>query len=189
MKKLDRDGVLVLFDLCHEPSMRYKRCAGISVGVTLGTGVYIDAVGQGFDGREVTKGLARHERFVIPWFELRRCCIENSKEYRTWLISEPEYLISRYERIQFLSGLKLYGIEVPLEVALDKVPEQYEEISDFIWLDVIQNVIKKLEKIEDILKNTHLHEFSITGHTEGKRFLPWQLSDDSRYQFQKKLNN
>lgn len=32
---------MVLFDLCHQPSEKY---AGISVGVSLGNGVFIDAV-------------------------------------------------------------------------------------------------------------------------------------------------
>ena len=60
-------------------------------------------------------------------------------------------------------------------------PEKYNEIPDFIWMDVIKNVIKKLEKMEDELKNYNMNEFSISGHTEGKRYLPWQMFDKSRY--------
>lgn len=40
VKKLDDDGVLVLFNLTHAPSERYERYAGISVGVSVGKGVY-----------------------------------------------------------------------------------------------------------------------------------------------------
>ena len=70
VKEIDSDGVIVLFNLSHEPSQRYQRYAGISVGISLNSGVYIDAVGKGFDGREVSKGIVTHERYFIPWFDI-----------------------------------------------------------------------------------------------------------------------
>lgn len=39
VKKLDSDGILVLFNLCNKPSERY---AGISVVVSINNGVYIE---------------------------------------------------------------------------------------------------------------------------------------------------
>ena len=61
------------------------------------------------------------------------------------------------------------------------VPLKYEEIPDFIWLDVIKNIIKKLESKEDELRSVGFTEFSISGHTEGKKYKPWQIFDKSRY--------
>lgn len=176
IKKLDRDSVLVLFDLCHEPSERYKRYAGISIGVSVGNCVYIDAVGRGFDGREVSKGITSHEHYYIPWFELRKVNIENFRKYRTYLISHDEYKASRKSRIDFLNSIGLKN-----EVIFNYIPEEYIEIPDFIWLDLIKNLIKKLEKMEEELISAKLYEFAISGHTEGKKFFPWQMFDKNRY--------
>lgn len=181
VKSIDPDGVMVLFDLCHQPSERYERYAGISVGVSLGNGVFIDAVGKGFDGREVSKGLSIHEQYYIPWFELRKCNIENFKDYRTYIISDSEYKYSRDNRILFLTSLGLSK-----QIVSQYIPTKYKEIPNFIWLDVIKNLIKKLENMEDELNSVGLNEFAISGHTEGKKFLPWQIFDKSRYELVKK---
>lgn len=178
VKAVNSNGVLVLFNLCHESSERYERYAGISVAVSLGNGIWIDAVGKGFDGYEVSNGVTTHERYYIPWFDIRRCSIENFKEYRTYLISDSDYQKSRKQRISFLVK---EPIGLPLEVVEENVPKQYSEIPDFIWLDVMKNLIKKLEEKEDLLASNDFFEFGISGHTEGKRFLPWSMFDKSRY--------
>lgn len=182
VKKLDSDGVLVLFDLCHEPSERYERYAGISVAVSISNGVYIEAVGKGFDGREVSKGLDVHEIFFIPWFDLYKCNVENFRDYRTYLISKEDYKISREKRISFLESLRL-----PVEDVSKYIPVEYTEIPNFIWLDVIKNLIKKLPSMEEELLSASFREFAISGHTEGRRFLPWQMFDKSRYELVKRL--
>ena len=171
IKKENEKGVLILFHLNVEKTERYERYAGISVGVSLGNFIYIDAVGKGFDGREVLKGISCHERYSIPWGDIRKVTIDHFKDYRTFLISQSEYLKSREERITFLESC---GIDK--EIALKNIPEVYEEIPDFIWLDII----KVLEKEEDILRDDHFLEFNLSGHTEGKRFRPWQMVDDRR---------
>ena len=165
VKELDSDGVLVLFDLSHEASERYERYAGISVGVSVGRGVYIDAVGKGYDGREVSKGLDCHERYYIPWFDIRKCNISND-----------DYILSRERRIDFLTSV---GID--REIALENVPDVYMEIPDFIWIDIIKNLLKKFEYMEEELNSIGLVEFAMSGHTEGRHFLPWQMFDKSRY--------
>lgn len=37
------------------------------------------------------------------------------------------------------------------------------------------------------LSSVDLNKFAISGHTEGKKFLPWQIFDKSRYQLVKKI--
>ncbi|MBR3161348.1 MAG: hypothetical protein IKF19_06685 [Bacilli bacterium] len=59
----------MLFHLNILPTERYQRYAGISVGVSLGNNIYIDAVGKGFDGREVLKGICCHGR----WLMIKEC--------------------------------------------------------------------------------------------------------------------
>lgn len=176
VKEKDKQGVIALFNVTNPPSERYQRCAGISVGIDLGEGIYIDAVSKGFDGREVSKSICTHERYYIPWFELRRCCIENFKQYQTFQISDEEYHKTRINRIKFLESLGLNSNEF-----IQYIPETYEQIPDYIWLNIIKNLLKKLEKKEDILRKNNFEHFAISGHTEESEFKPWQMFDKSRY--------
>lgn len=176
LKEKDPNSVLVLFNVINEPSERYERYAGISVGIDVGESVYIDAVGKGFDGREVSKSICTHERYYIPWFHLRGCCIENFKQYQTYQISDEEYLNTRFDRVEFLKSIGL-----DYNVFSQYIPETYEPIPDFIWLSVIKGIIKTLEKKEDFLLDSGFSHFAISGHTEGKEFCPWQMFDKSRY--------
>lgn len=180
IKEVDPDGVLVLFNVDCIHSDRYERYAGISVGIEVGCCVYIDAVGKGFDGREVSKSICCHERYMIPWFKLRSVCLDNFKEYRIFLIDNDAYKITRDERVSFLKSV---GYN---ERDFEKViPNDYEEIPDFIWQHVIEGLLKKLEKKEDELLSNGIKTFAISGHTEGKKFLPWQMFDKGRYDLRK----
>jgi len=181
VKEKDPLGVLVLFNLLNESSERYKRYAGIGIGVEVGECVFIDAVGKGFDGREVSKSICTHERYYIPWFDLRKCCIGNFKNYQTFQIANEQYKSSRIERIEFLKSLGLDS-----QIVSNYIPEEYEEIPDFIWLSVIKKILKQLEKNEDFLLSSNLKHFVIGGHTEGKEFYPWQITDKERYVLMRK---
>ena len=181
VKEKDPLGVLVLFNITSEPSERYERWAGISVGVDLGQDVIIDAVSKGFDGREVSKSICTHERYFIPWYDLRRISIGNFKEYQTFQINNEDYQMTRLERIKFLKSIGLNP-----EVFSKYIPEDYQAIPDFIWLSIIKNLLKQLEKNEDILTSNGFTNFAISGHTEGNNFAPWQMFDKSRYTLVKK---
>ncbi len=181
VKEKDPHGVLVLFNVTNEPSERYERYAGISVGVDLGKDVFIDAVSKGFDGREVSKSICTHERYFIPWYDLRKISIGNLKEYQTFQISNADYQMTRSERIQFLKSIGLNP-----SVFSSYIPENYQAIPNFIWLSVIRNLLKKLEKNEDILASYGFTNFAISGHTEGYQFAPWQMFDKKRYTLIKK---
>ncbi len=176
VKEKDKHGVLVLFSTTTEPTERYQRWAGISVAVNLGEYAIIDAVSKGFDGREVSKGICVHERYYIPWFDLRKLSVENLKRYQTYQISNEAYQITRAERIEFLKSLGLNP-----DVFSRYIPKDYQAIPDFIWLDVIRNLLKQLEKNEDLLASYGFTNFGISGHTEGNRFAPWQMFDEKRF--------
>ncbi len=181
IKEKDPLGVLVLFNLISNPTERYERLAGISVGIDLGQDVIIDAVSKGFDGREVSKSICIHESYFIPWYDLRKLSIENFKEYQTYQISNDNYQVSRMERIKFLKSIGLNP-----KVFSKYIPKNYQSIPDFIWLSVIRNLIKQLEKNEEILASYGFTNFAISGHTEGNDFAPWQMFDKSRYTLIKK---
>ena len=175
IKKVNENGVLILFSLDVNPTERYERYAGISIGISLDKKIYIDAVGKGFDGREVLKGISCHERYTIPWSDIRALSINNFKTYNTYIINDACYQKSRKERIDYLISCGL------TKNILEKyIPKKYESIPDFIWLDIIKNIIKKLEKEADFLRVCGFLEFNLSGHTEEKRFRPWQMADNKR---------
>lgn len=176
VKEKDPLGVLILFNVDNELSERYERYAGISVGVDFGQGVIIDAVSKGFDGREVSKSICTHERYFIPWYDLRKVSVDNLNQYQTFQISNTDYKVTRVERVEFLKSI---GLDP--KVFSSYIPEDYQKIPDFIWLSVIRNLLKKLEKSEDILECYGFTNFAISGHTEGNQFAPWQMFDKSRY--------
>lgn len=175
IKEENENGVLILFHLNVKTTERYERYAGISVGISLGKMIYIDAVGKGFDGREVLKGISCHERYAIPWGEIRNINIDHFKEYNKFMIDNKNYQASRIERINYLVSC---GID--RDILDKKIPKRYKAIPDFIWLDIIRNIIKPLEKEEDFLRDCGFREFNLSGHTEEKRFRPWQMADDKR---------
>lgn len=183
VKAKDPLGVLVLFNVITKHSERYERWAGISVGVDLGQDVIIDAVSKGFDGREVSKSICTHERYFIPWHDLRKISVDNLKQYQTYQISNQGYRMTRIERIEFLKSIGLNP-----DVFSAFIPEDYQAIPDFIWLSVIKDLLKQLEKNEDILASYGFTNFAISGHTEGNQFAPWQMFDKSRYTLVKKDN-
>lgn len=160
VKEKDPLGVLVLFNINCPLSERYERYAGISVGVDLGQEVIIDAVSKGFDGREVSKNICTHERYFIPWFDLRKITIENIKNYQTYQINNTDYQLTRIERMQFLESIGLNP-----DLFSSYIPEEYQEIPSYIWLSVIKNLLKQLEKNEDNLMAFGFTNFAISGHT------------------------
>ena len=69
--KKNKHGVVLFFELDGKVDKRYMCDAGISVNINLYEDVCIEVVGKGFDGREISKGICVHERYLIPWFKLR----------------------------------------------------------------------------------------------------------------------
>ena len=103
---------------------------------------------------------------------LRLTARENLEFFANLNNMEPDKID---ERINYLVSC---GIEK--EILEEKIPKTYERIPEFIWLDIIKNIIKQLEKEEDFLRANKFLEFNLSGHTEGKRFRPWQMVDDKR---------
>lgn len=116
------------------------------------------------------------QRYFIPWYDLRKVSVDNLNQYQTFQISNADYKVTRVERVEFLKSI---GLDP--KVLSSYIPEDYQKILDFIWLSVIRNLLKKLEKSEDILESYGFTNFAISGHTEGNQFAPWQMFDKSRY--------
>lgn len=97
-----------------------------------------------------------------------------------YYIDNDNYLETRKERCTFLKSVG-YNEEDFEKV----IPGLYEEIPDFIWQNVIEKLLKKLYRKEDELIGSRYKTFAISGHTEGKKYAPWQMFDKGRYDIKK----
>lgn len=176
IKKLNSNSVILFFDLKGDATKRYQREAGISINVNMYEDVCIEAVGKGFDGREISKGKCVHERYVIPWFELRDINVNNFHKYNIFMIDQNKYYESRIDRINYLMSLGLKKEEF-----ISYIPAVYKPIPDFIWDDLIQNVLVYLEKNEELLTSSGYKHFCINGNTEGKECFLIQMYNKDRY--------
>lgn len=176
IKKINPNSVILFFNLKGEASKRYEREAGISINVNMHEDVCVEAVGKGFDGREISKGICVHERYVIPWFELRDLNISNFHKYNIYMVDQDKYYETRINRIKYLSSLGLKEEEF-----IKYIPASYKPIPDYIWEDLIQNVLVYLEKNEELLINSGYKHFCINGNTEGKECFLIQMYDKDRY--------
>ena len=175
-KEKDPNGVLLLFNIDAPKELRHEHWAGICVRVDVGEDVVIEAVGKGFDGSEVSKGICAHERYYIPWFDLRGCSFENFKSFQIFQIEDAEYRKTRDTRIKFLESIGLGR-----DTTSDFIPTEYVPIPDFIWHHIVKTILKKLQGMEEILIYHGFKHFAIHGHTRGNKFCPWQMFDKSRY--------
>ena len=176
IKEKSKHGVILFFDVKGTPSKRYERLAGISINVSIGDDVCIEAVGKGFDGREISKGICVHERYLIPWFNLRDINISNFSNYKIYEISQEDYYKTREERIKYLLSLGLKKEEF-----IKCIPTVYKPIPEFIWDNLIRTILVTLEKNEDILLSYGFKNFAIGGNTENKECYLWQMYNKDRY--------
>ena len=176
IKAKNKYGVILFFDIVGEVYKRFKNDAGISVNVNLYEDVCIEAVGKGFDGREISKGVCVHERFLIPWFELRSLTIDNFYKYRIYKIDDKEYYKTRQNRIEYLISL---GENI--EEFNSYIPTTYNGMYNEIWEDLIQNLLVNLYKKEEILEKSKFIHFAVGGNAFNKKCYIWQMYNKDRF--------
>ena len=176
IKKKNEHAVILFFDLKGDPTKRYKCNAGISINVNLYEDVCIEAVGKGFDGREISKGICVHERYLIPWFELRGVTIDNFYKYKIYQIDQDKYYETRKNRIDYL-----LSIGENKEDFINYIPSKYQNITSDIWEDLIQNVLVNLYKKEDILEKSNFKNFAVGGNAFNNKCFIWQMYNKDRF--------
>lgn len=121
---------------------RYERTGAFNVVIDWEKGIYIEFVGKGFDGGELTKGKNRyHAKVDIPWhlvnwpsyFVLDFASVET--------ISKHEYDISRRLRVEFLKDLRYNLTEV--NKSIPKVPTPLsKQMFASLFKNCITNVLR-----------------------------------------------
>lgn len=176
VKSKNKHGVILFFDLVGKSQKRYKYDAGISVNINLYEDVCIEAVGKGFDGREISKGVCVHERYLIPWFEVRSLNVDNFKKYQIYQIDQNKYYETRQKRIDYLLSL---GEKTSNFTSY--IPPIYKPISNEIWKDLITTILVNLNKKEEILEKSNFKHFAIGGNVYNNECYIWQMYNKDRF--------
>lgn len=176
IKQKNKHGVVLFFDIEGKPNKRYTYDAGISVNINLYEDVCIEAVSYGFDGREISKGVCVHERYLIPWFELRGLTSDNIHNYLVYQINQDKYYETRKKRIDFLLSL---GENI--DEFIKYIPSTYKPVSSNVWDDLIKNILSNLYKKEDILDNSNFKNFAVGGNAINGKCYIWQMYNKDRY--------
>ena len=176
VKAKNKHGAILLFDLDVKPYKRYTCDAGISVNINLYEDVCIEVVGKGFDGREISKGICVHERYLIPWFDLKFLTVENFIKYKIYQVDQDKYYTQRKNRIDYLLSLGEKQVDF-----IDYIPSVYEGVKSEVWEDLIQTILVNLYKKEDILEKSNFKHFAIGGNVVNHKCYIWQMYNKDRF--------
>lgn len=174
VKNQNPDAVILLLETKKPTIPRYENDGGFNVAVALNDSVVIELVGKGFDGRELTRGKAVHERYVIPWNEIifmgSKKDLMKSRDVRKTFISQDEYKRTRQERIDFLKG-----IESDTDTIYRNIPENYKVHNSSILDSILNDVIFPLYKRKSELPADGLKIFNVQGNIVDGKIVPWEI--------------
>lgn len=154
---------------------RYEDDGGFNVLFNMGSNVIIELVGKGFDGHEVTQGLANHERYQIPWNEVlfirsRKDMIKSSTVQKSH-VNPDDYKKQRQARVKFLHEVVGYD----LETIEKNIPETYSFISDNTIKTLLDDVVFELMKKKELILRDGLTRFGVQGNIIDGNIQPWEI--------------
>ncbi len=176
VKKQNPDGVLLLLNTKFPTIPRYENNGGFSVGFNINENVVIELVGKGFDGRELTREKAVHERYIIPWNEVlfirnKKDMIKN-RNVLMYEICDDEYKRTRQERLKFLGEIEK---ETDKEIIEENVPIAYKELDEEIIKSILDDIILELCKRKNDLLRDGLKNFNVQGNIVDGKIVPWEI--------------
>lgn len=174
IKRQNPDGVLLLLNMKTPVIPRYEEDGGFNVAFNINENVIIELVGKGFDGRELTREKAVHERYVIPWNEVLfirdKYDMLKSKTISKYIVDDKEYKRTREDRIEFLKEM-----EGDTEAIYSNVPEQYKAIDEEIIRSILNDVIFELCKRKSELLRDGLRTCNIQGNIVDGKVVPIEI--------------
>lgn len=174
IKMQNPDGVLLLLSMKEETIPRYKNDGGFNVAFNVGENVIIELVGKGFDGAELTRGKAVHERYVIPWdsilFMKDRYDLQKSRDVSTYLVEDSKYQKSREERVGWLKSIESNTDEIEASV-----PTKYKRFDNDFIKSMLDDVVLPIYERQKELKGDGLNIFNIQGNIVDGRIVPWEI--------------
>ncbi|MBR2544053.1 hypothetical protein IKF04_02000 [Candidatus Saccharibacteria bacterium] len=191
-KKDCPEYVLLLMKTKEESVYRYDNDGGFNVLFDFNrrNGVVIELVGRGFDGHELTSGVAVHERYVIPWeglSSLKETMERNPRDvkemakllsgYNTYTVSPEEYAKQREERFRYLTA----GCGYDPEIVEGKLPTTYQLLDRKLVYDLIEKVVLELYRKSIRLFHEGLLYFGVQGNFANGKVQPWEVFIPERW--------
>ena len=177
VNKQSTNGVVLLLPTKENVIVppRYEDDGGFNVLFNIGSNVIIELVGKGFDGHEVTQGLANHERYQIPWDEVlfmknRKDMIKSPTVQKSHVTPE-NYKKQRQARVKFLHEVVGYD----LETVEKNIPETYSLISDDIIKKLLDDVVLEIMKKRQMILRDGLTRFGVQGNIIDGNVQPWEI--------------
>ena len=168
-------GVVLLMATKEQAVHRYENDGGFNILFNMGENIIIELVGKGFDGHELTQGLAVHERYQIPWDEILfmrdRIDLLKSPIVEKARVTPDCYARQRKERVKFLKDICHYDIDKIEE----HVPQQYKLINNDIIKGILDDVVFELMKKQSSLRQDGLNRFAVQGNLLHGRAQPWEI--------------
>ena len=89
---------------------RYQNDGAFNIAFFHGDSVVIELLGKGFDGGQLTREKAVHERYTIPWNEVLfmrdKYDLQKSREVSKFVVPDEEYQRTRKERVAWLKSIE-----------------------------------------------------------------------------------
>lgn len=159
---------------------------GFVVDVEIDGNVRIGYTGPSFDCRELTKGKAEHETWVIPWEEIPFVKESQLSKYRINIIDDAAYPDTAIERMAFLIS------EYPdkKDEIIETMPKKYRAIKPEILRKVYNEVVLKLWIQKQEMKKDGLNKCGVEINVvEDGRLIPFELYRPERFKVYSKERN
>ncbi|MBO7560589.1 hypothetical protein J6T21_00925 [Candidatus Saccharibacteria bacterium] len=180
-KMQNPDSVLLVMKTKKPTCVRYLYDGGLNVLFVPDDLIIIELVGRGFDGHELTRDLAVHERYFVSWSDIPlvdgtvRSLAKTS--FKKYYVSPHQYARQHWERINFLVNECKYEMtEVNRNIPVE--PERlHDALIESLFNDVILPIFKRKA---DLLRNDFT-QFCIQGNFVNGKAQPWEMTVDKRW--------
>ena len=180
VKSLSEDGIVLVMNTKSPCCFRYQNDGGFNVLFSVGNRIIIELVGKGFDGHELTQGIACHERYTLEWneayFRKDRNDLIRGKD-QTYLVGKEEYVVQRKERIEFLVNDCHYDKRIVEE----NVPLEYREFKNELVGELLDKIILKMLENKSSFNKNGLWNFCVQGNFVNGTVQPWEFFIPERW--------
>lgn len=179
-KAYSEDGIVLVMNTKNPTCFRYQNDGGFNILFSLQDQIMIELVGKGFDGHELTQGIACHERYALKWGEAyfsknRDDLIRNKSQ--TYLVSKEEYSNHRKERIDFLVNDCHYDRKIVEE----NLPLEYHEFKNEPISELLDKIVLQMLKNKSSLNENGLYHFCVQGNFVNGTVQPWEIFIPERW--------
>lgn len=152
---------------------RYLSDGGFCVAFDVNRRILIELAGKGFDGHEVTQGLAIHERWDIPWRDFGNQRLWLNRPERHGLVVDPAYDQHRRQRIEMLCD----GLGCDREAVEAAIPPCYTSMAESGMFDRLMNqvIIALLSRVNCLVMLDWGSSFAVQGNFVDGRPEVWEI--------------